>query len=214
MSRGTFGELNLNQAGSAWLDRNASRFDGIKGNPLLVAEVCGQMVADEGKERKIDYPYGGYLEDRSKLLTGSYLEKEKKFLHLGVDFSVPTKTPVAATFNGRVVHIDNDFPEEHGWGTRIIIWDLQSNVHFIFAHLDRTVSVKKDGHVKPGEVIGTIGAPPINGGWWPHLHLQVMTPSTYADALAVGFEKLDGYGLPAEKEDLRRRFPDPMNYLR
>src|SRR2546422_11572306 len=58
-------------------------------NPLLDPYICQQMVEDVHRGLDVDWSYGGYLEYRSFLWAGSYLEETSSFIHVGVDFNVP-----------------------------------------------------------------------------------------------------------------------------
>lgn len=85
--------------------------------------------------------------------------------HTGVDFSVPSGTPIYVTGNGVVV--------EAGWrggyGNTIMV-DHGFNYKTLYAHLS-SIEVKKGQKVKRGEQIGRVGNTGVSVG--PHLHYEV-----------------------------------------
>ncbi|HET6550256.1 MAG TPA: aminotransferase class III-fold pyridoxal phosphate-dependent enzyme, partial [Solirubrobacter sp.] len=68
----------------------------------------------------------------------------------------------------------------------------------LHGHLDPATLAT--GTVRAGEEIARLGAPEVNGGWPPHLHLQLFTD-------LVG--DLDGVALPEEADLWRSVCPDP-----
>ncbi len=139
------------------------------------------------------------MEDRSFLWRGSYMEKDKKFIHLGVDFNVPAGTKIAAAFRAKVVKIDDDFPEEGGWGPRIIIKHATLPVYMIYAHLDPEIKCKVGDIINKGNIFARVGKPPYNGNWFPHCHIQSISKK-YFDELNKNnsWKELDGYGFEKE----------------
>lgn len=180
------------------------------------AEWMAQMVSDLHDERGIQYSYGGYLEHRGNLLAHTYLAKDKKYLHLGVDFNVPAGSAVASPQAAWVVAVDSDHPEPHGWGPRVIlkvrnVAGFAEWVYLVYAHLEAaSIRVKPGEILVPGSPFACVGEPPGNGGWFPHLHVQALTSRVFGEGIA---QHVDGYGLPADVEQLARDFPDPLPLL-
>lgn len=86
-------------------------------------------------------------------------------MHMGVDISAPTGTPVRATADGTVVYAQ----VESGYG-KLIRVDHGNGVQTYYAHLSRFyVTVGQDVH--RGEVIGAVGS--TGRVTAPHLHYEV-----------------------------------------
>jgi len=205
-------EVNLNKEAKLWVSERT--FSGDK-NPLLNPEICQSMVSDVHKKYGVDYSYGGFMEDRSFLWKGSYLEEGVKFIHLGVDLNVPAGTSVALDFNAEVVHIDDDYPEEGGWGPRVIVRHETGPVRCVYAHLDREITCKVGDKLKSGSIFAKVGEPPTNGNWFPHLHVQIVDADHFELLKSSNrLHELDGYGNEADKPDFKRNFRDPMDYVR
>ncbi len=171
--------------------------------------VCQDLVQANHTIRNLDWSWGGYFENRSTLWAGSYLSKTGKWLHLGVDCNVRAGTPVNVPRQARVVHIDNDYPELHGWGLRVVMKDEPSGLYIIYAHLLPQSSLKVGQVLHEGQIFAVVGAPENNGGWYPHLHIQAMTPSAWQHYRS-NLSDLDGYGHPSQEQALRKQFPNPV----
>lgn len=171
------------------------------------------MLQATHKQLGIDYSYGGWLENRAYIWRNSYLEKKKTFIHLGVDVNAPAGTPVAIDFDATVVRIDDDHDFEGGWGPRVIVRHEHVDAYIIYAHLARDIRVMMGEGLSQGDVLGEIGQAPSNGNWYPHVHVQVMTPKAYSVAYLDNFRSLDGYGATNKLPELKTQFRNPMDFI-
>ncbi len=131
---------------------------------------------------------------------------------MGIDCNAPPGTPIATPFSGEVIDIFDDSPEPQGWGPRVIVATTSSRAPFlVFGHLD-ALRHPIGRKLSAGEIIGEIGPPPLNGYWFPHLHLQVVSAAAFHRHVSIGLESLDGYGHTRDQETLVADFPDP-NWL-
>ena len=187
---------------------------GVISNPFLDPDACLSLIREAHARLGIDHSYGGWFEDRNTLWRESYLERGQHWIHLGVDFTVPVATKVAATWRATVEWIDDDTPDVGGWGPRVIVRLKDTpNVVLIFAHLGK-IFCKQGTYLEPGDVFAEVGAPPNNGSWFPHLHIQAVDLSHYQrDWLALVHE-LDGYTNRFSASGAAVIFPDPMRYVR
>ncbi len=115
--------------------------------------------------------------------------------HMATDLFAPAGTPVYAPFDGVVERRENRArPGDYG-GLLVLRHDGFWTLH---GHLDpKTLAT---GAVRAGEEIARLGSPEVNGGWAPHLHLQVFT------ALV---DDLPGVALSEEADVWRSICPDP-----
>ncbi len=137
---------------------------------------------------------------------------EARTIHLGLDLFAPPGTAVHSPLAGVVASVaDNDQPRDygptvilrhapgasgHGEATPADDTGQQgSGFHTLYGHLDRATL----GHLEPGrpvaagEVIGWLGGADVNGGWPPHLHLQVIALDSVCDD---GIEGADHRNFP------------------
>ncbi len=126
---------------------------------------------------------GRYLEDRDVYTSGQYAPEdssgERRTVHLGVDLFVPEGSGVFAPLDG-VVHAAHDNASPLDYGPVVILEHRTgAGVPFftLFGHLSReTLDVLEPGReVKAGERIATVGRTDENGGWAPHVHVQLLT---------------------------------------
>lgn len=177
-----------------------------KADSLVPPEKQIEFVSRVHKEHNCSCSYGGYLEDRSILWQGHYQSPEN-MIHLGMDFNVPAKTPVRLPFFGKVVFAIHDKDMSGGWGGRVDFFNEEGQFYFILGHLGQDAELHTKGFMfGKGCVVGFVGSHHENGGWFPHLHLQIVSKEEYEkhpDPM-----KIDGYG-GGSTDDLRARFPDP-----
>jgi murein DD-endopeptidase MepM/ murein hydrolase activator NlpD len=190
-------EINLNE--------EAKRADIDFINP----SVCGEWIRSLHTKLGVDFTFGGFKEDRSHILANHYNKDEGKFIHLGVDYNVPSGTNVHAFANGRVYDLFNDKDQNGGWGGRVIT-RLDNGLYAIFGHLSQNTNLRLDQRLRKGDLIGLVGEPSENGGWFEHLHVQIV------DQILMGkyFNKLnmiDGYA--ARDSDELKHVYDPKNFI-
>ena len=206
-----FAPINLNDLAQQWHEQNDIQDHHL--NPLLDPNICSEMIRAAHQNMETDFSHGGWLEPRHVLWRGSYLDEKETHIHLGIDINVPKGTPVAVNLDATVLRIDCDTPEEHGWGTRVIVQPHHAPVVLIYAHLSPAVRVQIGETIRANTIIGDVGAPENNGGWFPHLHVQAVTTPHYKELLKDDLRNLDGYGALNEQADLSTLFPDPSPWI-
>lgn len=144
------------------------------------------------------YLSGGYLEDRRDVWAGSYLQPDGS-IHLGVDYVVPEGTPVHLPADGLLCYTEPDNGEDCGWGGKAIYHCAGGYV--IFGHL-MDIQGRPGDLRKKGKEIGRVAPPSKNGGWFPHLHLQIIRKFEHNS---------DGYGplTPTIEQD----YPNPEEFF-
>ena len=124
---------------------------------------------------------------------------ESRTLHLGLDLFAPAGTPVHAPLAGTVASVaDNDRPLDYG--PTVIVRHTTpegDGFHTLFGHLDRATldHLVPGQRIQPGDVIGRLGDPSVNGGWPPHLHLQVIALDPLRDEGAEPADRGDFPGV-------------------
>jgi 4-aminobutyrate aminotransferase-like enzyme/Ser/Thr protein kinase RdoA (MazF antagonist) len=116
--------------------------------------------------------------------------------HMAVDLFAPAGTPVRAPYDGVVERRENRANQGDYGGLLVLRHD--GPFWTLHGHLDPETLA--EGRVKAGEEIARLGSPEVNGGWPPHLHLQLFT-----DLVA----DLPGVALSAEGDLWRSICPDP-----
>lgn len=121
--------------------------------------------------------YGGFMEDRSELWRG--FENSKKIIHLGIDINnLLPGTPVTTPMKAVVVHACFDDFKFNGWGGRIILY-LQTPYlgcnYLMYGHLAHANLPLVGTTFDANDIVGYVGNVKENGGWFCHLHVQLIT---------------------------------------
>lgn len=134
-------------------------------------------------------------------------EDERRTIHLGLDLFADAGTTVHAPLAGTVHALaDNDAPQDYG-PVIVLRHTTDDGTEFftLYGHLSReSLAWLEVGQpVAAGQRIASLGTAAVNGGWTPHLHLQIITDLL---DLGVGFP---GVGRPGERQVWRSLSPDP-----
>lgn len=135
----------------------------------------------------LDYQIGRYDEHRPGMYTSEIFSGERD-LHVGLDIGAPVDTQVFC-FGDGVVFSKGINPEEGSYGPTIItqhelplpasvgsqeLGDIRK-FWVLHGHLStKSLDMVEVGEsVSQGQLIATIGDEDENGGWPPHIHLQI-----------------------------------------
>ncbi len=92
-------------------------------------------------------------------------KKTSTSLHYGIDYGVPTGTPVHSCAEGKVVLAENRIST--GWS---VVVEHLPGLYSLYYHMD-SLNVQEGQYVKQGEKLGLSGATGLATG--PHLHWEV-----------------------------------------
>lgn len=149
--------------------------------------------------------YGGFGENRTRLWDGFETHGDD-MIHLGVDFNnLTVGEQVASLTKGTVVDIWKDDSKLNGWGGRVVIKTDQT--YFLYGHLDPQSLLELHVSVEKGGIVGKVGSEEVNGGWFPHVHLQIMTES-FVQKRHYDWRKIDGY-----EKVLPEGIIDPVKFI-
>ncbi len=175
--------------------------------PLLTERVFAAM-----KSAGVEAAIGRYDEPRLLYVAPAFTggpagTAEHRTIHIGLDLFAKAGTPVHAPLNG-VVHAcaNNDAPQDYG-GVIILRHETDDDTEFftLYGHLSRASldGIAVGQSVAAGERIAALGEPCENGGWTPHLHLQVIT-----DLMGLGTD-FPGVARPSQRSVWTALCPDP-----
>ena len=159
-----------------------------------------------------EYTIGRYDEDRKGMYTQALFGGERT-IHVGLDIGGPAMTPVFA-FEDGIIHSFADNDEDGSYGPTIItehqlvIEGQRRSIWLLHGHLSRQslVGLNVGTRINKGDQIASIGEEHENGGWPPHVHLQLsfVEPSE---------PDLQGVVSPENREQALEMYPDPRNIL-
>ena len=159
-----------------------------------------------------EYTIGRYDEDRKGMYTQALFGGERT-IHVGLDIGGPAMTPLFA-FEDGIIHSFADNDEDGSYGPTIItehqlvIEGQRRSIWLLHGHLSRQslTGLNVGTHINKGDQIASIGEEHENGGWPPHVHLQLsfVEPSK---------PDLQGVVSPENREQALEMYPDPRNIL-
>ncbi|MFK8016229.1 MAG: aminotransferase class III-fold pyridoxal phosphate-dependent enzyme [Gammaproteobacteria bacterium] len=146
--------------------------------PALTARIDASM-----REAAVAVCVGRYLEPRLLYESSSFGAdahpcEPRRTVHLGLDVFCVAGTQVRAPLGGTVHRIAN-IAQPLDYGPMVMLRHHMpdgESFYTLYGHLDlRSTQALSEGQtVAAGEALARVGSPPENGGWPPHLHLQLI----------------------------------------
>lgn len=213
----------LNPAPIIDCDQYAHLIDLSIGSTLLGAdpaqaalEPLTALIDQQMKAAGVQCGFGRYAEARGiytapTFAGGDYPSDERRTEHLGIDIFCCAGTAVSTPLAATVVAInDNRAPLDYG---PVVILrhggPQDTSFYSLYGHLNRdSVARLEIGQtLARGEAFARVGDASENGGWTPHLHLQVIL-----DLLDLGTD-FPGVCRASENSLWRRLSPNPALLL-
>ncbi len=175
--------------------------------PHLTAQISAAMNA-----AGVRVAVGRYDEPRMLYVTplfsgGERITDERRTIHLGLDLFADAGTPVHAPLAG-TVHAVHDNAAALDYGPVVILRHEPPDgppFFTLYGHLSReSLDGMAPGRpIARGERFATLGTADVNGGWTPHLHLQIIV-----DLLGLDVD-FPGVAPASQREVWRALCPDP-----
>lgn len=157
-----------------------------------------------------EFGIGKYNEHRPSMYTGELFERDARTIHMGIDIGGPIGTQVHAPLPGVIAYQGyNSEPFDYG---HVVVskhtHEVLGTFWILWGHLSRSsIELRTIGEsFQAGDVLGTFGDKDENGGWNPHLHMQIsrIDPQTH-----------DMPGVVSQKQHPQalKDFPDPRIIL-
>jgi murein DD-endopeptidase MepM/ murein hydrolase activator NlpD len=124
--------------------------------------------------------FGGYIETRNLYKRSSVFnnsDTEERNIHIGLDLWINEQAPIFAALDGKIHSFQNNKALGDYGPTLILEHQIDDfKFHTLYGHLSEvSLEGKKVGDViQKGQHIATLGLPPINGDYAPHLHFQII----------------------------------------
>ena len=134
-------------------------------------------IFNELKNSGKKWGIGKYLEERENILRGSInIINEKRIYHLGLDIIVPYNSVVFCPLYGYVYKLGKE-TQKGNYGGYLVLKHQVNNQTFysLYGHLKTPHKVKLGQKLVAGQELGKIGKESDSGGWFCHLHLQIIT---------------------------------------
>lgn len=150
-------------------------------NPFELQAAEARTVSDAvGTDAQI---WLGYYNEPRLIYTDKAFRKssaphsDRRTVHLGVDVFAPAGTELQMPLDGEVCVVENR-TGHLDYGGMVVFKHTTpeaDNFYSLHGHLDPAVcqKLKQGQQLKAGQVYARLGAAEHNGGWEPHLHLQL-----------------------------------------
>jgi len=166
-------------------------------------------VFNELKNSGMSWGIGKYLEERKNILRGSInIINEKRIYHLGLDIIVPYNSLVFCPLYGYVHKLGKETQKGNYGGYLVLKHKIKDIIFYsLYGHLKTPHQLRLGQKILAGQELGRLGKESDSGGWFCHLHLQIITQK----AMNKGYSEW-GYISKELLTKVEEYFPDP-NFL-
>ena len=154
--------------------------ENLANQKLTTAKDYEQYIQRHLDSNKAKIAFGGYQEHRNLYQRSTVFKNDnsdERNIHIGLDLWINEPASVYAALDGKIHSFqNNDALGDYG-PTIILQHEIEGlTFHTLYGHLSLdSLNEKKVGDlVTKGQQIGTLGLPPINGDYAPHLHFQLI----------------------------------------
>lgn len=187
-------------------------FDFSSNNPKVLAynlfdfEEFNDMIFKELEASSHQWGIGKYLEERKTLLRAyPNIIEEQRYYHLGLDIVVPYNTPLFSPLDAEVYKTGKETTVGNYGGYVILKHDINDVVFYsLYGHLKTPHLINVGEKIKAGQAFAHIGQESDSGGWFCHVHLQILTQ----EAIDAGYTDW-GYISPELLPKVDAYFPSP-----
>ena len=163
-------------------------------------------IFNELKHSGKKWGIGEYLEERKNILRGSInIINEKRIYHLGLDIIVPYNSVVFCPLEGKIHKLGKETQKGNYGGYLVLEHKINNQTFYsLYGHLKTPHKVQLGEKILAGQELALIGKESDSGGWFCHLHLQIITQK----AMNEGYSE---WGYISEKllPKVGEYFPNP-----
>jgi murein DD-endopeptidase MepM/ murein hydrolase activator NlpD len=161
------------------LDLSVTNSD-LQNHTLETAQDYEVFIQNQLDKKDGKIMFGGYIENRNLYKRSSVFKNpdiEERNIHIGLDLWINEQAPIFAALEGKIHSFQNN-TALGDYGPTIILEHQIADFkfHTLYGHLsEASLEGKKIGDaIQKGQQIATLGLPPINGDYAPHLHFQII----------------------------------------
>ena len=189
------------------LSPTSALWQSVSANHSFADEIARQSTAMNAQ-----IVIGRYAEQRLIYQDkANFNDSKNRTVHMGIDLGVPSLTPVFAPLDGKI-HSMANHQNEGDYGPTIILRHQLKGIDFftLYGHLHQAAHTQwhVGDHIQAGQQFTAIGTTAENGGWAPHLHLQII------ENMGTNTDDYIGVVDPAELDFYLRNCPNPNLILK
>ena len=154
---------------------------------------------------------GRYLEERRGILRNfPQMITENRIYHVGLDIVVPEGAILHTPISGNVFDVGKEEGPGNYGGYVILRHQLEETVFYcLYGHLFSRYDVRAGEYLRAGEPFGAVGGEHDSGGWFTHVHMQILTERALREK-----RMFQGYVAEKDLPHLEELFPSPMYLFR
>ena len=180
----------------------------------LSSAELGELINHTMTEAGTAFSFGRYAEPRGLYDNENFSSSEStesRTIHMGVDLFCAAGTAVYSPLAASVEFVANN-ARELDYGPLIILRhkaETGGEFFTLYGHLglDALERVSQGQLICAGEQIATVGSPPTNGNWPPHLHFQLIN-----DLLGLGVD-FPGVAFKSQQDYWLNLSPSPAGFF-
>ena len=152
----------------------------LSNHKLETAQDYEKYIQNHLNKNNAKIAFGGYIETRNLYKRSSVFKDNKsdeRNIHIGLDLWINEQAEIYSPFDGTIHSFRNNTSLGDYGPTLILKHEIDGfTFHTLYGHLCvESLSDKKIGDkIQKGQTIATLGLPPINGDYAPHLHFQII----------------------------------------
>lgn len=181
------------------------------GEPLegIGTQRLGELIDGAMAEAGTGFAFGRYAEDRGLYDTDNFASAdsaERRTVHLGIDLFCNAGTVIHSPLDGKVEIVAVD-DTDLGYGPVLVV--DHAEFFSLYGHLGGGCLDTFDAGdaIAAGQPIATVGSPPGNGNWPPHLHFQLIL-----DLKGLG-QDFPGVAYKSQQEASFALSPNPARFF-
>lgn len=161
------------------LDLSVTNSD-LQNHTLETAQDYEVFIQNQLDKNNGKILFGGYIETRNLYKRSTVFKNpnvEERNIHIGLDLWINEQAPIHAALEGKIHSFQNNTALGDYGPTIILEHEINDfKFHTLYGHLcEASLDGKNIGDtIQKGEQIATLGLPPINGDYAPHLHFQII----------------------------------------
>jgi murein DD-endopeptidase MepM/ murein hydrolase activator NlpD len=161
------------------LDLSVTNDDLAKHKPTTAGDY-EHYIQRHLDDHQAEIAFGGYNETRNLYQRSTVFKNEntdERNIHIGLDLWINEAAPIYAALEGKIHSFQNNEALGDYGPTIIVEHEIEGcKFHTLYGHLSLdSLKDKSVGQtIAKGERMATLGLPPINGDYAPHLHFQII----------------------------------------
>ena len=184
------------------------------GQPIagLGADELGALINRRMAEAGTTFAFGRWAEPRELYSNDNFAmqgSSETRTIHMGIDVFCDPDTAVHTPMDGVIEFVANNAGELDYGPMLIIRHGADNDMRTLYGHLslDTLSAVRVGQAVAAGDKVASVGIPPSNGNWPPHLHFQLIN-----DLVGLGTD-FPGVALKSEEHYWLGLSPSPAEFF-